>query len=72
MAQLERMVRQEQDPIKKMALQKELNVYERKVSERRQSLRLQSAELEALLFKWGYITTFVNPKTPQMLDKIRI
>lgn len=65
LAQLER----EQDPEAIIALNKRKNAFERIVSERKEQLRLHSAEVESLLFKWGYIDTFVNLQTIAWLTK---
>ena len=69
LAQLEAALHSEQDPKERLKLQQEVQKFERIISDRRQTMRLQNAKLEALLYKWGYISTFVNPDTMEILDK---
>ena len=61
-------INQEQDPFERQKIKQQVNRYAQIVSERRRQLRLQDAKVEAMLYKWGFISTFLNPETPRFLS----
>jgi hypothetical protein len=67
---LQNMLAREQDPRVRQQIQQRMAKYEQMVSDRREKLRLGDANLEALLLKWGYVSTILNPKTNEILDKV--
>jgi len=62
-----RQARTTQDPLELAKLRKELNEHEREISRMREQIRMSDARIEAALFKWGYVSTFINPLTPDLL-----
>lgn len=62
-------LRREQDPSVILLLQKRVGKYERMISDIRQQMRLTNAELESLLFRWGYVSSLQNPQTIEWLTK---
>ena len=58
----------EQDPRQRELLSKRVSKYERIISKRREQLRATNAKLEAVLFKWGYVSSMINSLTPNFIE----
>ena len=56
-----------QDPVQLQIIRQQLNAHENAISDIRNRIRMSDARIEAALYKWGYVSTFVNPQTPQIL-----
>jgi len=60
-------LQREQDPTVIAQLRQRIGKYERMISDTRQQLRLSNAQLEASLFRWGYVSTLLNSSSVNFL-----